>query len=128
MPCDVFSSRTLRRMIDNPNGSIIMDVFEYGQTTVGYAAFLTRSGSLTARLYSVVILSRFSGQGLIKEYLQARLAEFAQKGYLRLVLEVRTTNKAAISLYSSLGFSVERRLEGYYADGQDGYRMVKYFR
>jgi len=128
LPCDVFSLRSLRRMIKNPKESIIIEVLEYDQEVVGYSVFLTRRGSRTVRLYSISILRQLSGRGYVWEYLQTRLKEFAGKGYLRAALEVRKENEAAIKLYGSLGFNVERTIEGYYADGADGYRMVKYLR
>jgi len=38
-------------------------------------------------------------------------------------LEVRVSNKPAISLYEKLGFKVLRVIRGYYSDGEDAYVM-----
>jgi len=128
IPCDVFSARVLKRMISNPAQSIIAEVLEYEGTVCGYAAFLTRKGSHTVRLYSVAVLRRCRGRGLARRYLQEKLDGFSEMGYRKLVLEVRKTNQAAIKLYGSLGFVTVGVLPGYYPDGQDGYRMEKYLR
>ncbi len=42
-----------------------------------------------------------------------------------LVLEVRENNLPAISLYKKHGFSVLRKIEGYYSDGENALLMVK---
>lgn len=40
-------------------------------------------------------------------------------------LEVRVSNKPAISLYEKLGYRVERVERGYYLDGEDAYVMAR---
>jgi ribosomal-protein-alanine N-acetyltransferase len=40
-------------------------------------------------------------------------------------LEVRVSNKEAISLYKKLGFEEVRIVKEYYRDGEDAYVMVK---
>ncbi len=41
----------------------------------------------------------------------------------KVYLEVRVSNKDAISLYEKAGFKVTEVLKNYYSDGEDGYRM-----
>ena len=44
-------------------------------------------------------------------------------------LHVRVTNRAALHLYhNNLGFDVRGIEKGYYADGEDAYKMRKYFK
>ncbi|MBZ4654331.1 MAG: yncA [Peptococcaceae bacterium] len=122
--CDVFSRRNMRRMVNNPKCSILLDVLEYEQEVVGYAVYLTRRNSQTIRLYSLCLLPCYTGQGLTRKYLEERLKDFALR-FSKVILEVRQSNKAAIRLYHGLGFELGQILEGYYADGERGYRMVK---
>lgn len=58
------------------------------------------------------------------------LMERLEKGFrlrdiITLRLEVRTTNKQAIHLYTKLGYFIVERLKQYYADGGDAYLMIK---
>ncbi len=44
-------------------------------------------------------------------------------------LHVRVTNRAAIGLYSDkLKYEIFDIEKGYYADGEDAYNMIKYFK
>lgn len=122
--CDAFSRRILRRMIINPHNSIILDILEFNQQPVGYAAYFTRANSRSIRLYSVCLLPELRGRGLVRKYLQARIAGFSGC-FEKMTLEVRKTNRQALSVYSSLGFKAKVILNGYYPDGEDGIRLVK---
>ena len=42
-----------------------------------------------------------------------------------LFLEVRVSNVGAVRLYKKLGFTVERKIKHYYADGENAYVMSK---
>jgi ribosomal-protein-alanine N-acetyltransferase len=121
---DAFSKRAMRRMVINPNGSIILDVLEYGGCMAGYAAYLTRKNSRTIRLYSLCVLPDYEGRGLARKYLEGRLKDFSPY-FSRISLEVRTSNGKAVRLYQGLGFKLQKVLEKYYADGEKGYRLVK---
>jgi peptide alpha-N-acetyltransferase len=44
------------------------------------------------------------------------------------VLETETTNTAAIQLYLKLGFFKDKRLERYYLNGGDAFRLKMWFR
>jgi peptide alpha-N-acetyltransferase len=43
------------------------------------------------------------------------------------VLEAEASNTTAIALYESLGFFRDKRLEKYYLNGGDAYRLKKWF-
>jgi ribosomal protein S18 acetylase RimI-like enzyme len=46
---------------------------------------------------------------------------------LQCVLEAEASNTKAIALYESLGFFRDKRLEKYYLNGGDAYRLKKWF-
>ena len=50
---------------------------------------------------------------------------FRKRGVRMVRLEVRSINTAAVNLYRSLGYIVTQRLPRYYANGGDGFLMVK---
>ena len=60
------------------------------------------------------------GTTLLREALQ-RLSGRCDE----VTLQVGVTNLGAQDLYRSFGFSVERRLPGYYPDGEDAYLMKR---
>ena len=56
--------------------------------------------------------------------LMQHLIAFAKNARARLLLlEVRPSNEAAVSLYRSFGFSAFNRRRGYYSDGEDALEM-----
>jgi ribosomal-protein-alanine N-acetyltransferase len=74
---------------------------------------------------SVAVLPEQQRQGigtaLMKEAMMGMKGYRAKECYL----EVRVSNKPAVSLYETLGFQVSRAVHGYYADGEDAYIMSR---
>jgi ribosomal protein S18 acetylase RimI-like enzyme len=50
---------------------------------------------------------------------------FQQRGVRMVRLEVRSINTSAVNLYRSQGYVVTQRLHKYYANGGDGFLMIK---
>jgi ribosomal protein S18 acetylase RimI-like enzyme len=50
------------------------------------------------------------------------------KGYDTVVLEVRKSNKEAITFYELQGFSVCGEIGNFYSNGEDAYKMMKVLR
>lgn len=59
------------------------------------------------------------GEGLLKAVLKILLERMVSS----IILEVRRSNKAAISLYEKMGFRIEGVAKGYYSDGEDAFIM-----
>lgn len=91
-------------------------------TVVGVVCGLLRRGSRVVRIYSLAIDPACRGQGLGGQLIRA-LVETAPRRCTTASLEVRTTNEAAIALYSRLGFRQAVVLPRYYPDGGDGLRL-----
>ena len=123
-PCDAFSRKMIYQLLQNKNKTIIFDIIQTDQQSIGYAIYLTRRNSSKIRLYSLCILPKYSGQGFAKQYLTKRLGNLPNL-YKEMVLEVRVSNKKALQLYFYLGFMIETTLPYYYEDGEDGYKMYK---
>lgn len=80
-------------------------------------------------IFSFAILENYRGKGLGEKLLREvinHLTNISVKySYLReSTLQVRVSNKRAISLYEKLGFQMKNKLPEYYADGEDGYLYV----
>lgn len=120
---DRLSRRSLRRLLQASTALCL--VVDGGDNLLGYALWLFRSGSVQARLYSVVVDSRSQGVGLGRRLLEAGETLAQQRGCQRVGLEVKVDNDSAAGLYQKLGFRQEGIRRGYYQDGADARYMVK---
>ena len=80
---------------------------------VGFAA-VRRDGYILF----LAVADDYRGQGFGKR-LVARVAD----DYSSVTCHARTTNTEALEFYRHLGFSVRRRIDGYYEDGGDAYYL-----
>lgn len=87
----------------------------------GYVLALVRRKN--AKIYSLGVAQSFRGNKLAQELMLLAMKELESLGFKRSLLEVRTDNQGAISLYKSLGFSVTKKLKAFYRDGCDAYLM-----
>lgn len=67
-----------------------------------------------AELEAVAVAAQNQRQGVGRHLLHALASELAAAGATELLLEVRASNQAALSLYRSLGFVATGRRPGYY--------------
>jgi ribosomal-protein-alanine N-acetyltransferase len=109
-------------------------VAEFKNEIVGYIMCRIETGIPSLKLLgitkkghviSVAVLPKHHRKGigyeLIEEATQAMVTYKAKECYL----EVRKSNKPAITLYKKLGFKPAKINRNYYADGEDAIVMVK---
>ncbi|MFZ2555235.1 MAG: GNAT family N-acetyltransferase [Minisyncoccia bacterium] len=70
----------------------------------------------------LVIEPRFQGQGIARKTLENILKRL--RGVKKVWLVTHPENVSAISLYQSLGFVVQERIENYYDDGEPRIKMI----
>jgi ribosomal protein S18 acetylase RimI-like enzyme len=80
---------------------------------VGFAA-VRRDGYILF----LAVEPEYQGEGF-GEALVARVAD----DFSSVTCHARTTNEGALEFYQHIGFSVERRIDGYYEDGGDAYYL-----
>lgn len=119
---DQFSRRTWRRLL---NGRNLAHVVERDGIIAGAAVVLLRRGIDIGRLYSLSVAPAARGLGLARWLLAAGESEAAAAGCVRMRLEVRASNSAAIALYESVGYRLFEQIDGYYPDGEPAARMQK---
>lgn len=106
-------------------GKVSCLVHEEGDRIGGYALLLFRARAPIARLYSFAVSPHHRGNGIGRALLDACEREARARGLLRLRLEVRPDNAAALRMYRAAGFHEIETVADYYEDHADALRMEK---
>lgn len=98
-----------------------------GETIIGYVIADTRSDSWGVRghIKDLAVAPTHRRQGVAHHLLNRILGILATRGADRVKLEVRRSNKPAISLYEQYGFRRHHVIPGYYDDGEDAIVMER---
>ena len=122
-PYSPWSSGQYREEISAPTRRFIVALDE-GQIIIGYAGVFAPGGA-EADILTVGVISKYRGQGIARE-LMAGITKWAiDQGSIAMMLEVKTDNAAAISLYESLGYSKLNIRKDYFGSGLDALVMRK---
>lgn len=122
-PTDRLSRASFRHLLTRAHADVL--VFEKDKRVIGDVVILYRRGTHTARLYSLVTDPARRGQGIATRLIAAAEREARQRRCDRIVLEVRTGNRAAIGLYNAIGYRAFSRRAGFYEDGRDALVLGK---
>jgi len=120
---DQLSRRSLRRLLTSPTARVI--VAEVGGHLAGAAVVLFRLRSGVARLYSIGVTPRHSGQGIGPALLAAVETAAVARKCRCIRLEVHQSNRVAIARYRTTGYRQFGRHAAYYEDGGDALRFEK---
>ncbi len=120
---DRFSRAVLKRLLSTPTADCF--IAEEGAAAAGYAIVLYRAGASIARLYSIAVDPSARGRGVAQDLVNAAILAAGARGARALRLEVRASNRSALSLYQRAGFTFLERRPGYYLDGEDALRLEK---
>lgn len=104
-----------------PAGQLVMCLPD--GTVVGFVSSV-KQDMRTVRIMMLAVLPRFRSMGIGRRLMDALRARAAIEGVSVMTLEVRTTNRRAISFYTENGFLPSGTLEGFYNDGGSALRMV----
>ncbi|MBI1940670.1 MAG: ribosomal protein S18-alanine N-acetyltransferase [Acidobacteria bacterium] len=110
------------RLADDSGGKILVAELESmtPPKILGFAAFHRVIDEVELR--NMAVDPEHRRQGVAKALLEEAHQRMLKAGAKRLFLEVRTSNKPALALYSSLGFAIHSLRKDYYRDPQeDGY-------
>ena len=97
---------------DSLNAGYSCWVFEEGANVIGYAVLMLVLDE--AHLLNLSIASTYQGQGMGRALLEQMMQIARGHGALNMFLEVRPSNKVAISLYENIGFNEMAVRRGYY--------------
>ena len=84
-----------------------------GSELIGFAS--TRDGGY---LLFLAVKPAYHGEGFGRELIAA-----VAEDHDVITCHARVTNERALEFYDTLGFTIERRVEGYYEDGADAYYL-----
>jgi len=97
-----------------------------GDGVVGYvvADTVPTRGRPLGHVKDLAVHPDARGRGVGTSLLERALGVLRSTGATRAKLEVRRSNRRAISLYREFGFEYHRTLDRYYADGEDAFVML----
>lgn len=98
-------------------------VAEKNSNIVGYIIAYENSGFFN--FDSIAVNKKYRGLGIGKLLVNFMLDRSRKRGLKKASLEIRPTNKIALSFYKNLGFKIVRIIKNYYKKGENAYRMEK---
>lgn len=107
------------RLMEDPGGKIlVVDLPTMDPAKIlGFAAFHRIIDEV--ELQNMAVDPDHQHQGVGRALLEAARERMLQAGAKRVFLEVRASNKPALSLYCSIGFGLHSRRKDYYRDPQE---------
>ena len=122
-PYSPWSSGQYREEISAPTRRFIV-ALDDASSVIGYAGVFAPGGA-EADILTVGVIAQHRGQGIARK-LMAGITKWAiAQGSIAMMLEVKTDNAAAISLYESLGYSKLNIRKDYFGSGLDALVMRK---
>jgi ribosomal-protein-alanine N-acetyltransferase len=122
-PYSPWSAGQYREEISAPTRLFVV-ALDDASSVIGYAGVFAPGGA-EADVLTVGVVPQHRGQGIARE-LMARITQWAiAQGSIAMMLEVKTDNAAAISLYESLEYSKLNIRKDYFGSGLDALVMRK---
>jgi ribosomal-protein-alanine N-acetyltransferase len=122
-PYSPWSSGQYREEITAPTRRFIV-ALDTSLSIIGYAGVFAPGGA-EADILTVGVVPQHRGQGIARA-LMARITDWAKsQASIAMMLEVKTDNVEAISLYESLGYSQLNVRKDYFGKGLDALVMRK---
>jgi ribosomal-protein-alanine N-acetyltransferase len=122
-PYSPWSAGQYREEISAPTRLFVV-ALDDASSVIGYAGVFAPGGA-EADVLTVGVVPQHRGQGIARS-LMARITQWAiAQGSIAMMLEVKTDNIEAISLYESLGYSKLNVRKDYFGSGLDALVMRK---
>lgn len=119
-----WSEAALREELENPDAVFLVCLLN--GKPAGYAGMHAPAGD--CYLDNIAVFPQFRRQGLGAKLLEALEARAVERGGSFLTLEVRPSNREALALYRSRGYSEAGRRKNFYEDPrEDALLLTKYF-
>ncbi len=110
-----WTEKILEENLDNKLYSVY--IAQRDEEIAGYICFMTVAGE--SELLRIAVSTGYQRQGIAAQLMDFMLEKLKAEGVRDIALEVRSRNKAAISLYEKYGFKVEGVRKRYYRKPED---------
>lgn len=91
---------------------------------IGSMVILLRKHISNARIYILNVHPAFRRRGIGGLLMDTALKFLKERGFNKVTIETGINNQAALNLYMSKGFSVDKILKKYYKTGEDAKHLV----
>ncbi|MEJ2241051.1 MAG: ribosomal protein S18-alanine N-acetyltransferase [Candidatus Bathyarchaeota archaeon] len=98
-------------------------VLDHSESVVGYAILVEKNGN--GYLLSIAVHPKSRNKGIAAILIEFLENKCKEKGYKKLILEVRMNNNNAIKVYRKFGLKKVGIKLGYYGDGENALMMEK---
>lgn len=110
-----WTEKILEENLDNKLYSVY--IAQRDEEIAGYICFMTVAGE--SELLRIAVSTGYQRQGIAARLMDFMFEKLKAEGVRDIALEVRSRNKAAISLYEKYGFKVEGVRKRYYRKPED---------
>ncbi|NHI93564.1 MAG: ribosomal-protein-alanine N-acetyltransferase [Candidatus Lokiarchaeota archaeon] len=115
-----YSDDLMKFIVHNRNA--INLIAETENEIIGYVFAILKSDR-EGHVISIAIKPNFRKKGVGSHLINEIIRILEDNKATKLVLEVRTTNKMAIEFYERIGFKITTKLNKYYDNNEDAYKM-----
>ncbi len=125
-----YSVFTYRYFVNNWPSLTLLALTEEGKNCVGCIICklaVDRHGLNRGYIGMLAVDSQWRCHGLGSSLVERAIAELQRQGADLCVLETEVTNEGAIRLYERLNFVRDTRLQKYYLNGNDAFRLKLFF-
>ncbi len=105
-----------------PDGFLVA---EEGRCILGFISGVLPDES-SSRILMLAVRPDQRRRGIGSSLLQAFINRSAGRGVSKVTLEVRLSNQESIEFYQKRGFQITGRIQNFYTNGDDAFKMVKY--
>ncbi|MBU4076165.1 MAG: GNAT family N-acetyltransferase [Euryarchaeota archaeon] len=120
---ETFHKRQIKYLLLKARSTVLVASLE--GNIVGSIIILLRKHISNARIYSLNVHPSYRRLGIGSSLMDHSEDILVNMGYRNFTLEAGVNNIAAQNLYVSKGFSLERRMEKYYKNGDEAIRFIK---
>jgi [ribosomal protein S18]-alanine N-acetyltransferase len=120
---ETFHKRQIEYLLLKAKSLVLVATLE--GNIIGSIITLLRKHISNARIYSLNVHPSYRRTGIGSLLIDHSENLLVKMGYRNLTLEAGVNNIAARNLYISKGFSVVRKIEKYYSNGDDALRFIK---
>ena len=110
----------LKQLFDLGVGFLVAQIGNY---VVGYILFWIVEED-RGHIISLAVDQNYKRQKIGTKLINTAIATFTKFNIFKITLEVRAENKEAVDFYQSIGFELVEKVDNYYENGEDAFKMV----